>query len=383
MQFAKIPGQIALKRRLISSVQSGHIPHAQLFSGPEGSAALALSVAYAQYIACESKTTEDSCGKCSSCIKMQKLIHPDLHFSLPVNWEKSTSTLHTAPFISEWREAFLRNPYLSVEEWGQNIALNGKKPMISAHEAHEIIKALQFVPVESEYKFMIIWLPELMHITAANRILKTLEEPTPNTLIILVTQSFDSLLTTIRSRTQLTKILPFNTAEAAQVLTEQFNADSDKAKQLADITEGNVAEALWMLESGDEAGDLLELFRNWMQYCYGFKIDALVNHAEKLHKKDREWQKSFLSYCLYMIRQTMIMNSDSSLNRLTPQEFDFVNKFRQFFHPGNYEQIVEYIEEAAKQIDRNGSAKIIFFDVSLLISDVFRKEKAAKQNSVT
>ncbi len=381
MQFAKIPGQIALKRRLISSVQSGHIPHAQLFSGPEGSAALALSIAYAQYIACENRSPEDSCGSCSSCIKMQKLIHPDLHFSLPVNWVNPTTSLHTAPFLPQWREAFLRNPFLSIEEWSGYISLDGKKPLISAYEAHEIIKVLQYVSVESEYKFMIVWLPEFMNLSAANRILKTLEEPTPKTLIILVTRAYDSLLTTIRSRTQLIKVLPFNVADATKVLVDQFNADPAKAKQLADITEGNIAEALWMLESGDEAGDLLDLFRNWMQYCYGFKIDSLVALAEKVHKKEREWQKSFLSYSLYMIRQTMVMNNNSSLNRLSPAEFDFINKFRQFFHPGNYEQIVEYIEEAARQIDRNGSSKIIFFDVSLLISDVFRKEKATKQNS--
>jgi DNA polymerase-3 subunit delta' len=383
MQFAKIPGQIALKRRLISSVQSGHIPHAQLFSGSEGSASLSLAIAYAQLIACENKGQDDSCGSCSSCIKMQKLIHPDLHFSLPVNWEKKTDTLHTAPFMSQWREAFLRNPYLGIEEWGSLISLKGKKPLISANEAHEIIKALQFVPVESEYKFMIIWLPEFMNEQAANRILKTLEEPTPKTLIILVTHDYDSLLTTIRSRTQLIKVLPFNTSEATKVLVEEFNAEPEKAEQLAEISEGNIADAYWMLVSGDEAGDLLDLFRNWMLFCYGYKINDLFSLAEKIHKKEREWQKGFLAYGLYMLRQTMIMNSQSSLNRLSPAESDFVNKFRQFFHLGNYEQIVDYIDEAIRQVERYGSFKIVFFDLSLQISDVFRKEKATKQNNLS
>ncbi|MEX1188379.1 MAG: DNA polymerase III subunit [Bacteroidia bacterium] len=380
MQFSKIPGQTALKRRLIAGVQNEHIPHAQLFAGPEGSASLPLAIAYAQYIACENKNLEDSCGNCSSCIKMQKLIHPDLHFSLPVNWSKDTKGLHTAPFLTEWREAYLKNPFLSLEEWSDSIDLEGKKPFISAHEAHEIIKALQFVSVESEYKFMIIWLPELMNENAANRILKTLEEPSPKTLIILVTQKYEQLITTVRSRTQLIKILPFTQAEATEVLVDRFGADPSRAKQIADITEGNIADAIWMLQSGDEAAILLELFRNWMQYCYGFKIDSLVTFADKIHKNSREWQKSFLTYCLYMIRQTMIMNHVPNLNRVTPEEFVFIDKFRKFFHAGNYELIEELIEEAIVQIGRYGSSKIIIFDVSLLIADVFRKEKSIQQS---
>lgn len=380
MLFAEIPGHESLKRRMINGVENAHIPHAQLFSGAEGSASLSLAVAYCQYIACENKQQDDSCGKCASCIKMKKLIHPDLHFSLPVNWEKPTEKLGTEPFLPSWREAFIKNPYLSAEDWSDVIGIGDKQLIISANEGHEIIKALQYFPIESEYKFMIIWLPEKMNLSAANRILKTLEEPTSKTLIILVSESFESLLTTIRSRTQITHVLPFTPADAASILVNRFNKSPEEALQIAEISEGNLAEALWMMEHGDEASLLLELFRNWMQFCYGFKIDSLSKFTETVHKKGREWQKGFLSYCLYMIRQTVIMNHSPELNRISQEEALFISKFRLFFHEGNYEQITEHIDEAAKQITRNGSAKIIFFDVSLIIAEIFKKERSLKQS---
>lgn len=380
MLFAEIPGHESLKRRMINGVENAHIPHAQLFSGAEGSASLSLAVAYCQYIACENKQQDDSCGKCASCNKMKKLIHPDLHFSLPVNWEKPTEKLGTEPFLPSWREAFIKNPYLSAEDWSDVIGIGDKQLIISANEGHEIIKALQYFPIESEYKFMIIWLPEKMNLSAANRILKTLEEPTSKTLIILVSESFESLLTTIRSRTQITHVLPFTPADAASILVNRFNKSPEEALQIAEISEGNLAEALWMMEHGDEASLLLELFRNWMQFCYGFKIDSLSKFTETVHKKGREWQKGFLSYCLYMIRQTVIMNHSPELNRISQEEALFISKFRLFFHEGNYEQITEHIDEAAKQITRNGSAKIIFFDVSLIIAEIFKKERSLKQS---
>lgn len=382
MQFSKIPGQVALKRQLISGVANSHIPHAQLFSGSEGSASLALALAYVQYIACTNKLPDDSCGTCSSCLKVQKLVHPDLHFSLPVNWDQATKDLHTAPFLAKWREACLSSPYLSLDDWTEVIGIGNKQPFISAHEAHEIIKALQFVSVESEYKFMIIWLPEKMKVEASNRILKTLEEPPNKTLIILVTQDYESLISTIRSRTQLIKIMPFSVEDAAAILVNQSGKNPEACKIAVEIAEGNMAQARWLLENGEEASQLLDLFRNWMLFCYGFKIDELISLTERISKENREWQKGFLTYGMYMIRQTLLMNHQPDLNRITNAETDFINKFRRFFNPGNYSVISEYINDAVLHIERNAAAKIVFFDLSLLVSDVFRKEKRVNPTAI-
>lgn len=381
MRFEEIPGFQALKQVLINSVLNDHISHAQVFAGPEGSPALPLALAYARFIACENRQGTDSCTNCRSCIKFKKYVHPDLHFSFPVNRDGTKNEdLSSALYAAEWRTALLSNPFMNMEEWSGYMNLGTKTPLISANEAHEIIKSLQLVSVESEYKFMIIWLPEMMNLTAANKILKTLEEPPPKTVLLLVTADYENLLETIRSRTVLHRVRNFRPDDAAQVLSSRFNAEPDNAIKLAEIAEGNIADALWMLREGEEATGLLELFRSWMQFCYGFKIDELLMLSEKLAKSyKRDWFKSYLNYCTFMVRQSMLMNHSPDLNRLSDEESDFVNKFRQFFHPDNYGQISNFLEDAIAQISRNGSSKIVFFDLSLLIADMFRKEKALRQ----
>lgn len=375
MQFADIPGHTLLKQRLVLSMQENRIPHAQLFTGPEGSAALPLAIAFAQYVACENKQPNDSCGSCGSCIKFKKIIHPDLHFSIPVNWEKLTADLHTQPFLEQWRAELVKDPYLGIDQWVETIDIGNKQPFISNKEADEIIRRLAFKPFESEYKFMIIWLPEKMRVEGANRILKTLEEPPEKTIILMVCQQPDELLATIRSRTQLMKVPAYTAQEAAQLLHQQSGLPMERCMMAAEVAEGNLAQARWLMENSQEADQQLELFRNWMLYCYGFQIGDLLKLTDVFAKEGREWQKGFFAYALYMIRQTMIMNHQPSLNRLTTGERGFLEKFSRFFHPGNYAQISSYINDASTHIERNGHPKIIFLDTSLQISDVFRKEK--------
>src|SRR5674476_925221 len=84
MNFAQIPGQKEIKTKLLRSVKEERVSHAQLFAGTEGCGSMALALAYATYISCENRTDTDSCGVCKSCVKYEKLIHPDLHFVFPV-----------------------------------------------------------------------------------------------------------------------------------------------------------------------------------------------------------------------------------------------------------------------------------------------------------
>jgi DNA polymerase III subunit delta' len=375
MLLREIPGHTALKLQLLRNVAEGRISHAQLFSGPEGSGALPLALAFAQYIACEQRSGDDSCGSCPSCLKMNKLIHPDLHFSLPVNQEGGTDSLHTTPFLSQWREVYLANPWLGLDDWVGTLDIGNKQPFISAYEAHEIIKALNFAPVESEYRFLVIWLPEKMRMEAANRLLKTIEEPPEKTLIMLITQEYDSLLKTILSRTQLVKVNRLTIDEASEILQHITGLESGRCKLAAEVAQGNVVQARWLLQHGDEAEAQLDLFRNWMQSCYGFMIADLLRLTDLFAKESREWQKSFFAYALYIIRQTLLMNHEAKLSHVTPSEHAFIDKFRRFFHPLNYSVISGYIDDAVYHTERNAHSKILFFDLSLLIADVFRKEK--------
>jgi len=381
MQFRDIPGHAQLKQHLIRNVKESRISHAQLFSGPEGSGALPLALAFAQYIACEQKESDDSCGQCPSCLKMSKLIHPDLHFSLPVNQEGGTDSLHTRPFLKQWRDTFLSNPWLGLDDWVGSLEIGNKQPFISAFEAHEIIKTLSLAPVESEYRFLLIWLPEKMRAEAANRLLKTIEEPPEKTLILLITQEYHNLLKTILSRTQLVKVDRLSIDEASEVLHRITGLDAGRCRLASEVAQGNVVQAGWLLQHGEEAEEQLNLFRSWMQSCYGFNLPELLKIADTCAKGTREWQKSFFSYALYMIRQTLLMNHAAELSHVTPSEHAFLDKFRKFFHPENYEIISGYIDDAIFHLSRNANSKILFFDLSLLIADVFRKEKEKLQKA--
>jgi DNA polymerase-3 subunit delta' len=376
MQFADIEGHHLLKRNLRLSVHENRIAHAQLFTGPEGSGALPLAIAYAQYIACEQRTEEDSCGHCPSCKKFLKLQHPDLHFSFPVikpDKSKGLSDEH----IGTFREALQRNPYMGLSSWMDTLDAGNKQFQIFADEAHEIIRKLTLVSVEGGYKFMIIWLPEKMRQEASNRLLKTLEEPTEKTLLMLVTENPDEVLGTIFSRCQLHRINAFSINECARVLGHFTQLDQEACLQLAEISEGNAAQAFWLLENQHEAAGQLSLFRDWMLACYQFHIKNLMNLSDQFQKKGREWQRGFLSYALFMIRQTMLQNHQPNLTRMRDDEKAFIEKFARFFHPGNYAEISGYINTSSLHIKGNGNGKIIFFDTSLQISDVFRKEKNA------
>src|SRR3954469_21956265 len=245
MQFKQIVGQEAIKQRLISTVNENRVSHAQLFLGTEGAGGLALAVAYAQYLSCEDKQPDDSCGVCSSCRKYQKLMHPDLHFSYPFFAKHKDDTALT--FIEQWRDAFINNPYLNLDTWRGYLEAENKQANINIAECHQIIKKLSFKPFESAYKILILWLPEYLD-KEGNTLLKIIEEPQPNTLFLLVAQNQDQILNTILSRTQLVKIPALGYEEVKNYLIKERNQTENSAAQIAYLSNGNLTEALIMLQ---------------------------------------------------------------------------------------------------------------------------------------
>jgi len=245
MQFKQIAGQQAIKQRLINTVNDNRVSHAQLFLGPEGSGSLALAVAYAQYLSCEDRQPDDSCGVCSSCRKYQKLMHPDLHFSYPFFAKDKNDTALT--FIEQWRDAFLANTYLSLDIWRSYLDAENKQANINIAECHQIIKKLSFKPFESEYKILILWLPEYLD-KEGNSLLKIIEEPQPNTLFLLVAQNQDQILNTILSRTQLVKIPALAYDEIKDELMQKHHQTEFAAAEIAYLSNGNLTEALSMLQ---------------------------------------------------------------------------------------------------------------------------------------
>src|ERR1700743_2697193 len=244
MQFKPIIGQEAVKQRLIGTVKDNRVSHAQLFLGPEGSGSLALAVAYAQYLSCENRHPDYSCGECSSCHKYQKLIHPDLHFSYPFFAKDKNDTALT--FMEQWRDALLANPYLGLDTWRGYLDAENKQANINIAECHQIIKKLSLKPFESDYKIMILWLPEYLD-KEGNALLKIIEEPQPNTLFLLVAQNQDQILNTILSRTQLIKIPALGYDEIREFLIHQHKQTEDAASEIAYLSNGNLTDALAML----------------------------------------------------------------------------------------------------------------------------------------
>ena len=367
MQFSTIIGQREIKQRLVNTVKENRVSHAQLFLGPEGSGSLALAVAYAQYVSCEDKQENDSCGVCSSCRKYQKLVHPDLHFSYPFFAKKSDET--ALNYIEEWRDAFLANPYLSLDIWRSYLQAENKQANINIAECHQIIKKLSFKPFESPYKILILWLPEYLD-KEGNALLKIIEEPQPNTLFLLVAQNQDQILNTILSRTQLVKIPRLKDEVIKEYLIAEHNQTEHAAAEIAFLSSGNLTEALAML--GENENSFHDMFVNWLRMCYANKKGSdILSFVDELAKIGRENQKNFMRYGISYVRECcMILACASNLVHLPADELDTAQKMTKVMSLPMAEAIGNILEKAHYHVERNANPKILFLDVSLQLVSV-------------
>ncbi|PRD48766.1 DNA polymerase III subunit [Sphingobacterium haloxyli] len=369
MQFKDIIGHHKIKTQLAQTVKDNRVSHAQLFLGPEGSGSLALAVAYAQYINCEQKSENDSCGTCSSCRKYQKLIHPDLHFSYPffAGGEKDVAT----SYLEEWRAAFLDNPYMGLDYWRHQLEAGNKQANINIAEAHDIIKKLSLKAFEAQYKVLILWLPEYLNVQG-NALLKLIEEPPEKTLFLLVSENQDRILNTIISRTQLVKIPKFSHSDVKQYLTAEKAIADERASEIAFIADGNVQTATELIK--DETNPYFDLLINWLRFVVtdsGLHIIRLCE--EDFPKLGRENQKIFLLYAISVFRQILLIQTGlSQLVLLQGKELDFVQKFGDNFIGEQLEVAIDLLEKTHYKVERNANPKILFLDLSLQLVLIFK-----------
>lgn len=375
MLFNDIAGQQVVKSKLIRSVNEGRISHAQLFLGPQGSGSLALAVAYAQYITCENKQAEDSCSECASCVKYNKLVHPDLHFVYPIALSKDVRvSSHKA---MEWREAFLDNPYITLFGWFETLEAENKQAVIGADESAEILRKLSLTTYEAEYKIIIIWQAEKMNPSAANKLLKILEEPPEKTLFLLVCENEDQLLRTIVSRTQLVKINKIDDGELLNTLVEQHGLDRDTAENICRLSDGNYAEALSLINENENAGQNLASFQNLMRASIKFDPKAVMTWIDEIATAGRERQKNFLLYALRIMRESLILNhGDENLVKLGDEEIGFVKKFSPFIHKNNIERFIDELSSAHFHMERNANPKILFMDLAFKFNELLNLPKS-------
>ena len=374
MRFSFIHGQETIRRRLIQTVKESRISHAQLFYGPEGSGKLAMAIAYAQYINCSGRTGEDSCGQCPSCLKYEKLIHPDLHFILPVAvTKKVTKNPVTREFLPEWRELLIsRGCYVSLNDWYEKINIENKQAIINADDCNEIIRTLNYKAYEAEYKVMIIWMVEKLYHAAAPKILKILEEPPDKTLFILISASHDQIISTILSRTQPVKFFKAGDAAVREVLRSRVSSPEEELNAVVRQVDGNLNLAYgW--SSDQQETDLFEKFAQWMRLCYQQKAAGLSEFIEALTVQGRERQKNFLQYALRFIRECLMLPyGDPELSRLSRAENDFARNFAPFIHPANGVLFADELNRAMFHIERNANPSLLFMDLSLTFGKLLK-----------
>jgi len=382
MLFKNIIGQAQVKEKLIQSVKENRVSHAQLFLGMPGSGDLALALAYAQYISCENRLEDDSCNICLSCVKYNKLVHPDLHFVFPSNApvkegdnKKEVTKSRRMEYMDDWRQSVLENPYIELHNWFENIQIENKQAVITVHESTEIIKLVSLKSYEAEYKVVIMWMAERMNEWASNKILKVLEEPPPKTLFILLARSQEKILPTIISRTQLIKISRLQDQEIIGSLKNIHGADDKEASVIAPLAEGNWNEATRIMLNEEAVREQTDEYLLWMRNCFAFekKISELLDMGDDFADKKREKQKMFLQYSLHVTRECLMLHLKGfQLVRLSEADKASFGKFSQFIHPDNCAAIANVMSEAFYHIERNANPKILFLDISLKIGRLLR-----------
>jgi len=382
MLFKEILGLSHIKSHLSSSADAGRIPHAQLFVGPEGCGLLPMALAYAQYIICQNTNGENSGGNESCNLKFKSFAHPDVHFAFPVsNSNKVKSHAVSNHYMKEWREFIMEQPYGNLFDWYRYIEIEKKQGQIGVDEAQDIVKKLSLKSYEGGYKVMIIWMAEKMNIAASNKLLKLIEEPPEKTIFLLLCEDEEQIIQTIKSRCQVVHFPPLAEDSIAAALVEK-GANKSEAKLLAHEANGNFNKALDLLNKDSEDLVFENWFVQWVRTAFKAKgnkaaIHDLLLWSEEVAKTGRETQKNFLSYCITVMRQALMINygaEELAYLKIHAEGFQ-LKKFAPFVHENNILDITKELEDAIYHVERNGNSKIIFTDLSIKLTRLLHKKK--------
>ncbi|SDN80855.1 DNA polymerase-3 subunit delta' [Pedobacter steynii] len=369
MQFKDIIGQEQIKAQLVQTVAENRVSHAQLFLSSEGSGALPMAIAYAQYINCLDKQGDDSCGVCSSCRKYERYIHPDLHFSYPFFASKDARI--AVDVLDEWRNMLLEDAYFDMDIWRSKLSADNKQANINIAECHDIIKKLSYKAFEAETKVLIMWLPEYLD-KEGNALLKIIEEPPKNTLFLLVANNQEQILSTLLSRTQIVKIPKLPHATIEQYLMEKHGMQEDQATEYSFLADGNLIEAkLLVANTQNENADK---FAEWLRMGYGNRVLDLTVFVDQAAGWGRENQKNFLKYGINFLREcSLLLSGAEELVKLPARTLDTAKKLsNHVLDLGMAEAIIQELERAHYHIERNANPKILFLDVSLQLVKIIK-----------
>lgn len=366
MYFKDIIGQETVKQRLRLEVREGRVPHAQLFAGPEGTGALPLAIAYARFLLCTRRGEEDACGTCPSCVKLNKLAHPDLHFVFPVVKRKGGGDTVSDDYIREWRELAISTPYFGMNHWLDAMGAENQQAQIFVKESDELVRKLSLKSSEGGYKVVIIWLPEKMKVECANKLLKLLEEPPAQTVFLLVSEEPDRILPTILSRTQRINVPRLEDAEIAEALKVRFGLQDTDAAETARLAEGSYLQALEIIHLSEDTQLFFGLFVSLMRLAYQRKVKEMREWSDTVAAMGRERQKDFLTYCQRMVRESFVSNFHrKEMNYMNREEENFTIRFAPFINERNVMGITDELAEAQTHIEQNVNPRMVFFDLAL------------------
>lgn len=379
-------------------MQDNRLAHALLFLGKEGSGALSLALAFAQFVVCEKAggrqsaagsqqagpslfgdepeqpaltipALTDSCGVCSACSKAKQFVHPDIHFSYPVVTKKAGTPPVSTDYISEWREFITTYSYGNVYDWLQFIGAENKQGNITANECNDIIRKLNLKSFESVYKILVMWMPEYLG-SEGNKLLKLIEEPPPNTLFILVAENESLILPTILSRCQLIKIPVLDTKEVEEALVARNKTEPATARQIAGISGGNYREALQQAQHADE--DWQSLLRDWLNAIMKTGPVAQTKWVEEVSRLGREKQKQFLRYFNHLLGQAVHLRILEKNHSLPEKEHDFAMKLNKIAGIEQQQAIIEELDRAAYFIERNAHSKMLFHALTIKLYHIIQ-----------
>ncbi|GAA0737176.1 DNA polymerase III subunit delta' [Gaetbulibacter jejuensis] len=382
MLFTEVIGQEHIKNHLTTSADNGRISHAQLFVGPEGCGALPMAIAYAQYLLCKNLNGENTGGNDACNLKFKNYSHPDLHFAFPVAAnDKVKKHPVSSHFLEEWRELLKEQPYGNLFDWYKKLGIENKQGQIGVDEAQDIVKSLALKSYEGGYKVMIIWMAEKMNTSAANKLLKLIEEPPEKTIFILIAEDEEQIINTILSRCQVLHFPPLAELDIKNALLQQFDIAEADATKIAHQANGNYNKACDLVYHDSEDIQFKEWFVYWIRSAFKAKgnkaaIHDLISWSETIAKTGRETQKQFLHFCMDYFRQALLLNYNAQeLVFVEPKSESFkLEKFAPFVHGNNIMDISNELQDAIYHIERNGNAKIILTDLSIKLTRLLHKK---------
>ena len=373
MLFADIPGYDELKNRLRQAVIRGQIGHALLFSGTEGTPVVPLSLAFIRFLFCVDRQPEDSCGKCHACSMLNALAHPDVTLVYPVTkrGEGDKEDPSYDLLVKEWRTFIKAQLFGTVADWAAHYGAGNRQPGFPVDDIRKLNAQLSLKSYEGGYKVAYLWAPEFMRVEGANAFLKTLEEPSAGTVIVMATTDSDVLLPTILSRVQYVRVRPFEVEEAETYLRQQPGLAESAIVTAARSSEGNMRQALEMLQADDE--DLNAFFFEWMRHCYQNDAAKIIAKADVFGKMGRERQKVALGHALALLRQAIRLHMGLPAEGLGSGPT--LERFAQTISAEQIETMTQHLERAIFLIERNINSKLLFVNTSIAFADKVLKRR--------